>query len=41
MKILKNWLLSFFIAILLFYLMNHAIMYLQDLPLDFDLTPAQ
>lgn len=41
MKTLKNWLLSFLIALLVFYLMNHAMMSLQDLPLNIDMTPAQ
>jgi len=41
MKILKNWLLSFLIAFLVFYSMNHIIMSLQNLPLNVDMTPAQ
>lgn len=41
MNTLKNWLLSFVIAIAIFYLMNHAIMAMQGLPLGLDLTPAQ
>ncbi len=41
MKILKNWLLSFLIALILFYVMDHGIMSMQGLPLNIDMTPAQ
>ena len=32
---------AFIIAFLLFYFMDHGIMSVQGLPLNFDLTPAQ
>ncbi len=41
MKQLKNWVLSFVIAIAVFYLMDHAIMSMQGLPLNIDMTPSQ
>ncbi|MFK5891602.1 MAG: hypothetical protein QM504_00095 [Pseudomonadota bacterium] len=41
MKTLKNWILSFMIAFALFYVMDHAIMSMQGLPLNIDMTPAQ
>lgn len=41
MKMIKNWLLSFVIAFSVFYLMDHAIMSMQSLPLNIDMTPAQ
>lgn len=41
MKALKNWLLSFVIAIAVFYVMDHAIMSMQGLPLNIDMTPSQ
>jgi len=41
MKTLRNWVLSFVIAFAGFYLMNHAIMSMQGLPLNIDMTPAQ
>jgi hypothetical protein len=41
MKVIKNWLLSFVIAFAVFYLMDHAIMSMQSLPLNADMTPAQ
>jgi len=41
MKIMKNWLLSFVIAFAVFYAMDHAIMSMQGLPLNVDMTPAQ
>ena len=33
--------LAFVIAIIVFYLLDHGIMSMQGLPLNFDLTPAQ
>jgi hypothetical protein len=41
MNSLKNWVLSFVIAIAVFYTMDHAIMSMQGLPLNVDMTPAQ
>lgn len=41
MKQLKNWVLSFVIAIAVFYLMDHAMMSMQGLPLNIDMTPSQ
>ncbi len=41
MKMLKNWILSFIIAIAVFYTMDHATMSMQGLPLNIDMTPAQ
>lgn len=41
MKMIKNWLLSFVIAFAVFYLMDHAMMSMQSLPLNIDMTPAQ
>lgn len=41
MQTIKYWLISFVIAIALFYAMDHVIMSMQGLPLNFDLTPAQ
>ena len=35
------WLAVFALVILAFYAMDHAIMAVQGLPLDMDLTPAQ
>jgi len=35
------WLVSIIAALVAFYLMNHAVMGLQGLPLDWNLTPAQ
>lgn len=41
MKTIKIWALSFIIAIAVFYAMDHAIMSIQGLPLNIDMTPAQ
>lgn len=41
MKTLKNWFLSIIIVFAVFYLMDHAIMSMQGLPLNIDMTPAQ
>jgi hypothetical protein len=41
MKAIKNWVLSFLITIAVFYIMDHSIMAMQDLPLNIDMTPAQ
>jgi len=41
MKTIKNWVFSFVIAIAVFYTMDHAIMSMQGLPLNVDMTPAQ
>jgi len=41
MNMLKNWILSFVIAIAVFYTMDHAIMSMQGLPLNINMTPAQ
>lgn len=41
MKTVKNWVLSLVIAIAVLYAMDHAIMSMQGLPLNIDMTPAQ
>ncbi|MFK5986303.1 MAG: hypothetical protein QM479_12885 [Pseudomonadota bacterium] len=41
MKTIRNWLLSFVIAFVVFYTMDHAIMSMQGLPLNINMTPAQ
>ncbi len=41
MNAIKNWLLSFVIAFSVFYLMDHSIMSMQSLPLNYDMTPQQ
>ncbi len=41
MKTIRNWTISFVIAIALFYVMDHGIMSMQGLPLNIDMTPAQ
>jgi len=41
MDTIKNWAISFAIAIVIFYVMDQAIMSMQGLPLNFDLSPAQ
>jgi len=41
MNAIKNWTISFVIAIAIFYAMDHAIMAMQGLPLNIDLSPAQ
>jgi len=45
MRILNNpviaIIVAFFIAVVLFYFLDHAIMSMQGLPLNVDLTPAQ
>ncbi len=38
---IKNWVFSFLIAFLVFYAVDHAIMSMQGLPLNIDMTPAQ
>jgi hypothetical protein len=40
-KPLTNWLLAAVIVISLFYGLNHIVMSMQGLPLNFDLTPVQ
>ena len=41
MKTIINWIISFVIAIALFYVMDHGLMSMQGLPLNFDMTPSQ
>ncbi len=36
-----SWLLAILIVVSLFYGLNHLIMSMQGLPLNFDLTPGQ
>ncbi len=36
-----TWLLATILVVCLFYGMNHVIMSMQGLPLNFDLTPVQ
>jgi hypothetical protein len=36
-----NWLGAFAIALLAFYALNHLVMLMQGLPLNFDLTPVR
>lgn len=38
---LLNWLGAFAIALVAFYVMDHLVMFMQGLPLNFDLTPVQ
>jgi len=38
---IRVWLLAIVAALAAFYLMNHAVMGMQGLPLDWNLTPAQ
>jgi hypothetical protein len=38
---LFNWLLATIIVVCLFYGLNHVVMSMQGLPLNFDLTPVQ
>jgi len=37
----KVWLAAFALMLLFFYGLDHGVMKLQGLPLNFDLTPAQ
>jgi hypothetical protein len=36
-----TWLVAILVALAAFYLMNHAVMGMQGLPLNWNLTPAQ
>ncbi len=38
---MRIWLISFAVVLVLFYGVDHLIMGIQGLPLNFDLTPAQ
>ncbi len=38
---LKDWLIAIAVTLVVFYLMDHGIMAMQGLPLNFDMTPAQ
>jgi hypothetical protein len=38
---LFNWLVAFLLVICLYYGLNHAVMSMQGLPLNLDLTPVQ
>ena len=40
-KNISHWLLAFGLTLALFYGIDHLVMSLQGLPLDFDLTPRQ
>lgn len=35
------WLLAIVVGLVIFYLLDHAVMGMQGLPLNWDLTPAQ
>ena len=38
---LLPWFVAFLVTVAAFYLMNHLVMGMQDLPLAWDLSPAQ
>ncbi len=41
LKTITIWLVTFVLVLLFFYGLNHSIMGMQGLPLNWDLTPAQ